>query len=350
MLWEQGVAGPSPAAPIRGLGRERGMHSQGGNRASRRTCSKVPLLVRLRTTVTGKSPLWDTAVDAFLVHCRGNGLRPATLEVYGLFLRGTRATRFREAHQIESPRQVTAATVESLKAEGLAAGLRPATVDDWRRVWRTFLGYCDSRGWLSDPRALTVKGPRQPKRLPEVFSEADEQLLLQACGSARDRFLVRFAIETGLRRGELCALTVDDFLPAGKLWIVRVREGKGGKERGVPLSPELKAALDHYLARVRPQSRRRELFLSLRRKGDDFTPLSSDGMYRIWNRLGKAAGVRAFPHKARHSFGTRLAQDGLSPWVVRESLGHATFDATDRYVRASAINLVNAFAERKRSG
>lgn len=287
-------------------------------------------------------------MDAFLDQCRGNGLRPATLETYRWFLTGKRAVAFRRRYGIKGPRDVTAAHIESLKADFLSAGLKPSSVDDWRRTWRVFLGFCDTRGWITDPAALTVRAVRQPKRNPEVFSSDEERRLLAACGSARDRFLVFFAIETGLRRSELVSLTIDDFLPAGRLWIVRVREGKGGKERGVPLSDAARIELTKYLTKVRPQETAcRSLFLTLKRSDNgDYAPLTGDGLYRLWHRLSQATGIRAFPHKARHTFGTRLAADGVSPWVVRESLGHETFAATDRYIRRSAIHLVDAFADR----
>lgn len=319
-------------------------------RGVKRPCEYVLIAVPLRTTVAGAEIPWDRAVDAFLDECRGNGLRPATLETYRWFLTGKRAAAFRRRQGIKGPRDITADQIEQLKSWLLAGGMKPSSVDDWRRTWRVFLGFCDRRGWLIDPSALTVRAVRQPKHAPEVFTADEERRLLAACGCPRDRFLVLFAIETGLRRSELVGLTIDDFIPAGRLWIVRVREGKGGKERGVPLSDALRAELTKYLTKVRPQQTTcRSLFLTLKRSSHgDYAPLTGDGLYRLWHRLSQATGIRAFPHKARHTFGTRLAADGVSPWVVRESLGHETFAATDRYIRRSAIHLVSAFADRGR--
>jgi integrase len=293
------------------------------------------------------TPVWDAAVDAYLGRLRADNCTPATIETYRTLLIGGRSVAFRKRHEVTNPGQLVPVVLESLKREFLCDGLRPSTVDDYCRVWRSFSSYCIDRGWLTSVDILRVKGPRQPQVRPPVFTAEEERLLLSACRCRRDRVLVRIVIETGLRRSEIANLTVDDLIDAGQAWVVRVRQGKGRKDRGVPISDAFAAELEQYLSKVRPRAVCRSLFLtSTRCVAGDFGPLSSTGIYMIWRRLGQATGIRAYPHKARHTFATRLAQDGVVPWAIQRALGHSTIAMTERYVDAASIDLLDAFARR----
>ena len=287
---------------------------------------------------------WDHAVAAFVEKLRGDNCTPATIETYRTFLAGGRARRFREAHEITSPAQLDVDLLEALKQEFLADGLRPATVDDYCRMWRTF-----GRWWGVDVR---VRGPRQPRVTPSTFDESSQQELVAHCRSERDRVMVQLMLDTALRRSEVANLEIDDVEQRPGGWLLRVRQGKGRKDRRVPIAPVVGEMLARYIARTRPTTTRcRGLFLTLARTNDgDYGPLGAQGIYQVWRRLGQATGVRAHPHKARHTAATRWAQDGLSPWAIKQALGHTTLAMTNRYVDASAVDLQAAFAEARGAG
>ena len=290
---------------------------------------------------------WGGAVALFTEKMRADNCTPATIETYRWLLLGSRATRFREAHGVSAPADIDAPIFQALKQEFLADGLKPATVDDYCRVWRTFARFCLERGWGGDARALMVRGPRQPQRVPSTFSAEEEALLMDACRTPRDRVLVQLVLETGLRRSEVSRLTVDDILETGSGWLLRVRQGKGRKDRGVPVSDEFAEALERHV-RGRPRTLCRALFLTLARTSSgDYGPLGTQGIYQVWRRLGQATGIRAYPHKGRHTAATRWAADGLMPWAIQRALGHSTLAMTNRYVDASAVDLQAAFKQRR---
>jgi len=290
---------------------------------------------------------WSDAVEAFIRRCDGNGLSPAMIAGYRWTLTGGRLPAFRTRHDLVGPAQLTADVLEELKRELLAAGLAPTSVGDYCRVLRIFSRFCIDRGWLQSTAILNVKSPRIPKHAPRAFPEDEEAQLLAACTNERDRMLVRFAIETGLRRAEIANVKVDDLVQAKDGWLVRVHNGKGGKDRAVPMSNAFGRQLTRYLA-TRPRTTCRGLFLTLRANdAGDYAPLTGDGLYQVFNHLSKATGIRAYPHRGRHTFATRAAQDGVAPWALQGSLGHASIDMTEKYVNAAAVDLQAAFAQRK---
>lgn len=302
----------------------------------------------LTSHVTPSRPSWDQAVRAFIERCEGNGLSPATIDSYRWTLTGGRLPAFRKRHDIIGPAELGADALEALKVELLAAGLAPTSVGDCCRVIRVFARFCIDRGWLDSDAILRVKGPRQPKHAPRGFDGDQEKQLLRACKSARDRILVKFIIETGLRREEVVNLTVDDVVRSERGWLIHVRQGKGAKDRRVPMTSTFGGELARYVKTSRPASSCTALFLTSKRSADgEYAALTGDGLYRIWQRLAVATGIRAYPHAARHTFATRLAQDGTSPWAIKEALGHESLAMTEKYVNAAAVDLQDAFANRR---
>lgn len=289
---------------------------------------------------------WDIAVRHFLDKLRGDNCSPATLETYRTFLMGGPARAFRDRHGISTVRDCDAEALELMKQELLAAGLRASTVHGYVRMWRTFLAFCLDRGWGVDAKVLTVRPPRLGRHVPQTFSEADQQALLAACRSERDRVMVHLILDTAIRRSEVANLTIDDVVWRPDDVILRIRGGKGDKDRAVPVSALESELLAHYLRAVRPRTDCRALFLTLAKvKGGDYGPLGAIGVYQVWRRLSQATGVRAYPHKGRHTAATRWAQNGTSPWAVQHALGHTTPAATNRYVDASAVDLSAAFRQ-----
>jgi integrase len=291
-------------------------------------------------------PAWNVAVEAWLQHCEGDGLTPSSIDNYSSALLGARMPAFRAAHGIDTPADLTPDLLETFKQELRRAGLRAATVGHYFRAIKTFARFCIDAGWIQSPDLLTVRSPKQPKLNPPTFTDGDVSKLLAACVCERDRVLVELAIESGLRRGEIVRLELEDVVAGHNGWLVRVRQGKGRKDRQVPISDAFAETLQRYIANVRPTTTSRAVFVNTKRSANgEYEPLTGDGMYRIWNRIGRATGIHAYPHKGRHSFATRAAQDGVAPWAIQGALGHSSIQMTERYVRVAAVDLSDAFAK-----
>ena len=182
---------------------------------------------------TGKP--WDIAVDAFLRDAKARNYSPATLTGYRGYLTGPRTRQFLADYAIKKVSDVTPDNLRSFQAELLDVGLSAGTAGTYHRIFRNFLGFCDREGYGITSQSLGVPAPREPVIEPEIFSDADERALLEACRSDRDRILIQFMLRTGLRRSEVINVTVDDIIEGSDGTYVRVRQGKGRKDRIVPL-------------------------------------------------------------------------------------------------------------------
>ena len=172
--------------------------------------------------------------------------------------------------------------------------------------------------------------PRQVReRLPEILSPGEVAQLLGAVRRPKHRAMLMVAYGAGLRASELCALIPADI--DSQRMLIRVRAGKGDKDRYVMLSPRLLAALREYW-RLRPPEGP-YLFPSPR----PGKPLSRMAVFRLVRVAARRAGLRkrVNPHMLRHSFATHLLEAGTDIRVIQVLLGHRSLRTTARYVMVS---------------
>jgi site-specific recombinase XerD len=147
----------------------------------------------------------------------------------------------------------------------------------------------------------------------------------------RNRAIIAFLYDTGVRVGELVHLELDDVdLVAGT---ARVR-GKSRRERTVPISPTLRSLLWNYINAARPKqlfATSSRLFLSR-----DGSPIRETAINQWLARAGERVGLHVYPHKFRHSFATAFLRNGGDPFTLQLILGHSTSDMTRRYVHVVA--------------
>jgi integrase/recombinase XerD len=199
-----------------------------------------------------------------------------------------------------------------------------------------------------DP-AREVKPPTPVRRLPKAISVAEVERLLDAAGAPgtpsalRDRALLELLYGTGARISEAVGLVVDD-LERGT-GLVRL-DGKGGKQRIVPVGSYATRAVEAYLVRGRPA-------LAQRGHGDPALFLNARGSrlsrQSAWTVLQAAAGraglsVRVSPHTLRHSYATHLLDGGADVRVVQELLGHASVATTQVYTLVTVDRLREVYA------
>ena len=208
----------------------------------------------------------------------------------------------------------------------------------------------------ADPARL-VRPPVPPRRLPKAISVAEVERLLAAAGigqaALRDRALLELLYGTGARISEAVGLDVDDLDlsaesgPAGIAATIRLN-GKGGKQRLVPVGRYAREAVDAYLVRSRPAlaaaSGRGQgspaLFLKAR--GGRLTRQGAWGALRA--AAGRAQLAQVSPHVLRHSFATHLLDGGADVRVVQELLGHASVTTTQVYTLVTVDKLREVYA------
>jgi len=172
---------------------------------------------------------------------------------------------------------------------------------------------------------------RRPRTLPRVLSPEDVSALLAALRTRRDRAMVEAMLFGGLRRCEVLGLRLED-VNAGERRLF-VSEGKGGRQRVVPVSPRFFASLGEYLEHERPPaSVTSQLFVVLKgpRRGQ---PLTAAGVDEVLDGARARAGlVWATCHQLRHTCFTRLREAGMALEAIQAQAGHASIETTRIYL------------------
>jgi integrase/recombinase XerD len=208
----------------------------------------------------------------------------------------------------------------------------------------------------SDP-ATAVRPPPPPRRLPKAISVAEvEKLLAAACtgpSGLRDRALLELLYGTGARISEAVSLDVDDLdlsggeSPGSLASAVRLN-GKGGKQRLVPVGTFARQAVEAYLVRARPalasaaRGGQPSPALFLNARGGRLTRQGAWGALRA--AAGRAGLAHVSPHVLRHSFATHLLDGGADVRVVQELLGHASVTTTQVYTLVTVDKLREVYA------
>lgn len=177
---------------------------------------------------------------------------------------------------------------------------------------------------------------RDVRRLPKGLDNGQVVALLESLRSWRDRAIAGLMVFCGLRSAEVLALDVGDVDIGGRWLLVN---GKGGKERRVPLDVDVAGVIQTYLLAERPETTSNRLFIVAKgpTRGQ---PLSLEGLRRVFRYHRELAGVPGgHPHALRHTFGTALAEAGVDLAVMQALLGHTHIDTTARYVHVAPVRV-----------
>lgn len=222
-------------------------------------------------------------------------------------------------------------------------GYAPASISRALVAIKVYFGFLKREGVLSKNVTALLETPKIWRLIPDILSiEEIEKLFQQPDTShvkgARDRAILEVLYATGVRVSELCHLRIHD---VDDLFI-RVRKGKGGKERVIPIGSKAITAIDHYLNFFdgTESEDRKALFVGRGNKAIDRM-----SVWSLVKKYVKQAGIEktVFPHTFRHSFATHLLDNGADLRVIQEMLGHASIDNTDRYTHVSCSRLQEAF-------
>ena len=208
--------------------------------------------------------------------------------------------------------------------------------------------FAHAEGVVEVDVARDVSPPSPPQRLPKALPVDDVLRLLDGAGGEqprglRDRALLELLYSTGARISEAIGLDLDDVDATESTVLL---DGKGGRQRLVPVGRPALAALDAYLVRARPA-------LAAKGRGSPAVFLNSRGgrlsRQSAWNALKDAAERAGLdgspsPHVLRHSFATHLLEGGADVRVVQELLGHASVTTTQVYTLVTMSTLREVYA------
>ncbi len=210
-------------------------------------------------------------------------------------------------------------------------------------IWRSFLKTCPEP-WTHSLDSIAL--PKIRRKDPIFLTDEEVFLLEQACYKSpqmtRDRLLVAFALQLGLRISEILALKFQD-IEGDWLRIIR----KGDKEQRLPLAPSLQSLLRQWSEELGAGSND-WIFPGTARLGLS-EPLTARAAQILLHRLAKLAGIQKKfgPHALRHTFATKLASTGVNLVALKEILGHEKITTTERYLHVTPTHLQEALGIKK---
>ena len=290
-------------------------------------------------------------VEAYLKELEVKGYAPATLEIRRQSLEEVMGYLNQEV-KIWNWTQVRQRELEAWvkwmeEAErGPAGKLKRGTIRLWVQTVRQFFGWLHRTGKAVTNEAQEVAIPAAEGGGREVLSEAEVGWLLAQPDvttvlGVRDRAVLEMLYGTGMRRGEVVGLRVADVEVTQRQ--VRIRRGKGGGERMVPMTECAAGWVGRYLKEARP-----ELARGLRKPYPKATTgalwLTAEGramhqatVMELIKDCGRRAGVNATCHSLRHACATHLLRHGAGIEDIQRLLGHRQVSTTQGYTHLGEL-------------
>jgi integrase/recombinase XerC len=222
---------------------------------------------------------------------------------------------------------------------------------------KTFFRLLVRRKLLVGSPVAGLRGPKRRPHLPAFLGKDEASRLLepasddavQATESARDQALLEVLYGAGLRISEACHLNLGDVVPDGAGARITVRQGKGRKDRIVPLGSKGWDAIQAYLplrasllaGRAAEASPADSQALFLSRRGRRLC--DREARRKLDRRELLTSVRRVSPHALRHSFATHLLGEGADLRSIQELLGHASLRTTQRYAQVDIDHLMAVY-------
>ncbi len=315
---------------------------------------------------TKSSLLASQAIFGFLQYKTAEGLSPNTLKNYEHALRlWSQWVDDKPVHQFtaEDLRSYFAWLRTEYKPQRFSGDDRPLAPKSLRNA---YIGFCAFFTWASKEFTFTspmksVPAPKFEDPPIEPFKQDEVERLLKATEymkeaatdrrkkfvmrrstAKRDRAIVLFLLDTGLRAGELCSLTIGDV--EQKLGRVQVKHGvaggaKGGKGRIVYIGKATRTAVWRYLvSREDANNPTSPLFL-----GKNDRPLNKTALRLMIGHLGVRANVqKCYPHRFRHTFAITYLRNSGDLFTLQALLGHSTLEMVQHYARIAEVDVADA--------
>ena len=318
-------------------------------------CKKLPTSYGHRRTAPVPVPLdLQPLIDDFIRYQETIGRAASTLEGHRESLKNWQ--KYLAAQDVTSLAEITPQLAAGFQAWVYRHRTRygtPFTLQSQIGILNSLQVFC--RYLVKTGRVLTnpaevIRLPKHPKRLPAVMLTTKEmkRLLSQPDTSTvlgfRDRTMYEVLYSTGLRIGELLALTVQDINLADGL--LTIRQGKGGKDRVAPVGATACKYLAEYVQRIRGKFRdasgAERLFFN-----KDGRPLAKCGVWKKLKVYAMRAGIRKriTVHTFRHTLATEMLKGGADIRQIQELLGHGNLRTTQLYTHIVQGELKRVQAE-----
>ena len=219
-------------------------------------------------------------------------------------------------------------------------GRKETYVNGLIKSFRAFFKYCTEEEYIEVNPALKLSFQKEPEILITTFTDKEVEAMVNYYKGRRfldirNKLIMVILFDTGIRCSELCELKVTDV----RANVINIQEGKGKKQRFVPLTPAInKWMMKYQLARqsyTLDKIGYAEVYLFLSQKGK---PLTKATIERIVGACKEPCGVReeirCSPHTCRHYYAQKQLRNGCDMYTVSRLLGHKTVTITKRYLQS----------------
>ena len=222
-------------------------------------------------------------------------------------------------------------------------GWTPETFLNQHKGMKLFFKWCVNRGCLDDNPIEAIERPKLSKKLPKRIKKQEALRVIEYSFNMktsyrferyRNRAVFAMMIYSGLRANEVLSLKFADIDMENR--VINVNNGKGGKDRVVPMASALHRYLQEYLDDRDRIGKDSEFFFVTLRGNGIWTYKS---LHRVVCRVRKGTGIDFSPHKLRHTFATLMLEGGCDLFSLQKMMGHSDIKTTTIYLSAS-VNML----------
>lgn len=276
---------------------------------------------------------FDELLEVFIEDCEYRNLREHTIKYYRIEITTFKNILNEQGLGDISPYDISNEIIKRnvimyMKEKGVKA----VSINSCLRALRSFYNLLEAQSYIKVNPMKDIRLLKDRKRIVETFDKKQIKNLLNACDirtfvGFRDKTIMLFLLETGVRANELIGVKVADIIWTQK--VVRITNTKGGYERFVPIQSKMIDQLKKYLA-IRGHLETDYLFIT-----QDDTLMSKRQVQNRINFYGETAkirNVRCSPHTFRNTFAKLSVMNGANAFQLQAILGHSTLEVTKMYV------------------
>ena len=267
----------------------------------------------------------EAAYETFLLDMRAQRFTQSTIDFYRYRL--TAFITWCHDHSASTLSDITPTLLRSYLVHLQDRELADYSQHAAARALRAFLNFCVREELLPLSPMRKVNMPKVDKRILPALSVADARQIVKACKSDRAKAIVLFLLDTGVRAAEFVRLNVGDVdTDSGE---VRIKQGKGRKDRPVYLGAKALRQLTRYLSKRKHYKSPDPLWISIHQR----ERLTKSGLNQLLRRIGKRAEVaECKPHTFRRTFALWSLRAGMNIYVLQRLMGHKDITVLRQYL------------------
>ncbi len=228
-------------------------------------------------------------------------------------------------------------------------GWSPKTFRNYLQNLSSFFSWCEKQGFISKNPTKNIEKPKIPKRLPRCITKEETMKILYHTAwypwhykieKIRNEAILTMFIFSGLRLRELLNLKTNDVNLESEQIIIR--QGKGKKDRLVPIHPRLSVVLRGYMKEKQKNGNIGQWFFTSVRSEKRLT---EKNLYNIFKKISLASGIKITPHMLRHTFARLSVNADLNLYKLKEIMGHSCISTTQIYLSVSNESIKKSFNE-----